>query len=160
MGGALTQLYALNNPHFLTGIVLVGTGAKLRVNPMVFNLLENDFEGYIEAVGNFMFHESASEEIIEASKHEVRKCPVQIIRRDFELCDKFDIMDRVSQIPLPTLILVGDADVMTPVKYSTYLKEKIESSVMHVLECAGHSVMLEQFGVFNELIANWVNEVD
>jgi pimeloyl-ACP methyl ester carboxylesterase len=159
MGGALTQLYALNHPENLKGIILVDTGAKLKVNPMVFNLLSNNFEGYIEAVGTFMFHEETSEEMIEASKHEVRKCPVQIIKRDFELCDKFDIMDRVSQIKLPTLILVGDADVMTPVKYSTYLKDKIEGSVLHVIEGAGHSVMLEKFGVFNEIIANWVNEM-
>ena len=159
MGGALAQLYALNHPEYLRGIILVGTGAKLRVNPMVFNLLDNDFDGYVEAVGNFMFHEETSEEMIEASKHEVRKCPPQIIHRDFELCDKFDIMDKVSQIKSPALILVGDSDVMTPVKYSTYLKDKIEGSVLHVIEGAGHSVMLEKFGVFNELIANWVNTI-
>ncbi|MGY5873793.1 MAG: alpha/beta hydrolase, partial [Candidatus Thorarchaeota archaeon] len=35
MGGALTQLYALNHTEYLRGIILVGTGAKLRVNPMV-----------------------------------------------------------------------------------------------------------------------------
>ena len=160
MGGALAQVYALNHQEYLSGIILVGTGAKLRVTPMVFNFLDNDFEGYVEAVGNFMFHEDTSEDMIEASKHEVRKCPVQIIRRDFELCDKFDIMDKVSQIKSPTLILVGDVDMMTPIKYSTFLKDKIEDSVMHVIESAGHSVMLEQFGVFNELIANWVNEID
>jgi pimeloyl-ACP methyl ester carboxylesterase len=160
MGGALTQLYALNHLECLRGIILVGTGAKLRVTPIVFNLLDNDFEGYVKAVGNFMFHEDASEEIIEASKHEVRKCPVQIIRRDFELCDKFDIMDRVEKIKSPTLIVVGDSDVMTPIKYSTYLKDKIEESVMHVIEDAGHSVMLERFGVFNELVANWVDSIN
>jgi pimeloyl-ACP methyl ester carboxylesterase len=159
MGGALAQLYALNHPEYLKGIILVGTGARLRVAPMVFNLLDNDFDGYVEAVGNFMFHEETSEEMIEASKHEVRKCPPQIIHRDFELCDKFDIMDKVSQIKSPTLILVGDADVMTPTKYSTYLKDKIEDSVLHVIERAGHSVMLEKFGVFNELIANWVKAI-
>jgi pimeloyl-ACP methyl ester carboxylesterase len=160
MGGALTQIYALNHPEYLSGIILIGTGAKLRVTPMVFNLLDNDFDGYVEAVGNFMFHEDTSEEMIDASKHEVRKCPPQIIRRDFELCDKFDIMDKVSQIKSPTLIIVGDADMMTPLKYSTYLKDKIEGSELHVIEGAGHSVMLEKFGVFNELIANWVNEID
>jgi pimeloyl-ACP methyl ester carboxylesterase len=160
MGGALTQLYALNHPEYLSGIILVGSGAKLRVNPMVFNLLDNDFEGYVEAVGTFMFHEDTSDEMIETSKHEVRKCPVQIIRRDFELCDKFDIMEKVDQIKTPTLILVGDADIMTPVKYSTYLKDKIEGSSLHVIEAAGHSVMLEKFGVFNELIANWVKAIN
>ncbi len=160
MGGALTQLYALNHPEYLRGIILVGTGARLRVTPVVFNLLENDFEGYVEAVGNFMFHEDTSEEVIEASRHEVRKCPAQIIHRDFALCDKFDIMDRVSEIKTPTLVLVGDADVMTPVKYASYLKDKIEDSVMHVIEGAGHAVMLEKFGVFNELVANWVQDIE
>ncbi|MFX1559853.1 MAG: alpha/beta fold hydrolase [Promethearchaeota archaeon] len=160
MGGALTQLYALNHPEHLRGIILIGTGARLRVTPIVFNLLENDFEGYVEAVGNFMFHEDTSEELIEASKQEVRKCPAKIIYRDFELCDKFDIMDKVKQIELPTLILVGESDAMTPVKYASYLKDQIEGSVMHVLEEAGHSVMLEQFGVFNELVANWVSDID
>jgi pimeloyl-ACP methyl ester carboxylesterase len=159
MGGALTQLYALAHPEILSGIILVGTGAKLRVTPIIFDLLENNFDGYVEAVGSFMFHENTSNEVIEASKHEVRKCPANIIGRDFELCDNFDIMGKVSQIELPTLILVGEEDVMTPIKYSTYLHEKIKGSVMHVIRTAGHSVMLEQFGRFNEYIADWVKSL-
>ncbi len=156
MGGALTQLYSLAHPENLSGIILVGTGAKLRVTPLVFDLLENNFDGYVEAIGSFMFHENTSNEVIEASKHEVRKCPANIISRDFELCDNFDIMDKVSQIGLPTLIIVGDGDAMTPIKYSTYLHEKIKGSVMHVIRTAGHSVMLEQFGIFNEYVTDWV----
>ena len=160
MGGALSQLYALANPENISGIILVGTGAKLRVTPIVFDLLENNFEGYVEAVGNFMFHENTSKEMIEASKHEVRKCPAPIINRDFELCDNFDIMDKVPTITLPTLILVGDSDVMTPVKYSTFLNDKIEGSVMHVIEGAGHSVMLEQSSQFNKHIIDWVRDLN
>lgn len=160
MGGALAQLYALNHSENISGIILVGTGAKLRVTPIVFNLLDNDFEGYVEAVGNFMFSEDTSDEMIEASKHEIRKCPVQIIRRDFELCDKFDIMDKVKEIKTPTIIIVGESDVMTPVKYSQYLKNEIEGSVLHVIEKAGHSVMLENFGIFNEIVANWVDGIN
>jgi len=158
MGGALTQLYALNHPDNISGIILVGTGAKLRVTPIVFNLLDNDFEGYVEAVGEFMFHKNTLEEMVEASKHEVRKCPIPIIRRDFELCDQFDIMDKVTQIKTPTLIIVGDKDVMTPVKYAQYLKDNIQGSIMHIIESAGHSVMLEQFTVFNQLVRDWVEK--
>ena len=156
MGGALTQLYALNHSENLCGIILVGTGARLRVSPIVFDLLDNDFEGYIKSLGHFMFHEDTSEEMIEASKHEVRKCPASIIRRDYDLCNNFDIMEKVSQIKLPTLIIVGEEDFMTPVKYSKYLHDKIEGSVIHVIKTGGHSVMLEQSGSFNRLIADWV----
>ncbi len=159
MGGALSQIYVLNHPENLSGIILVSTGAKLRVSPVVFDLLENDFEGYVEAVGSFMFHENTSNDMIEASKHEVRKCPPHIIVRDFELCDKFDIMDSVSKIKVPTLILVGNQDVMTPVKYSTYLQDKIEGSLLHVIESAGHSVMLEQSSIFNKYIEEWAKNL-
>jgi pimeloyl-ACP methyl ester carboxylesterase len=157
MGGALTQLYALNHPEHLSGIILVGTGARLRVSPVVFDMLDNDFEGYIKALGHFMFHEGTSEDMIEASKHEVRKCPTHVIQRDYELCDRFDIMEKVAKIKIPALILVGEEDSMTPVKYSKYLHDKIEGSVMHVIGAAAHSVMLEQSSSFNRFVAEWVN---
>jgi pimeloyl-ACP methyl ester carboxylesterase len=155
MGGALTQLYALRYPDELSGIVLIGTGARLKVNPLVFELLDNDFEGYIEALGTYMFHDSASEEMIDASKHEVRRCSPRIIRRDFEFCNEFDIMQEVSSIRLPTLIIVGAEDVMTPVKYAEYLHRNIERSSLEIIEEAGHMVMLEQDKAVNSAIASW-----
>ncbi|MFW9801479.1 MAG: alpha/beta fold hydrolase [Candidatus Thorarchaeota archaeon] len=155
MGGALTQLYALKNPDKLKGIILVGTGSRLRVNPMILNMLLNDFEGYVNAVGEIMFHGDADEDLREASRAEVRKCPASITHRDYKLCDEFDIMGRVNDITLPTLIIVGESDALTPVKYSQYMADRIKGSEMHVIPKAGHSVMLEQWEQFNDIIANW-----
>ncbi|TFG31350.1 alpha/beta hydrolase [Candidatus Thorarchaeota archaeon] len=157
MGGMLTQLYALENNDQIKGIILVSTGAKLRVMPTIFDMLENDFENYIEAVGNFMFHSGTSPEIIEASKVEVRKCRPDIISRDFRACDNFDMMDRVSELITPTLIIVGQEDLMTPVKYSQYLNNQIKDSTLKVIENAGHAVMLEQSRAFNNAIKEWLN---
>ncbi|MBD3404610.1 MAG: alpha/beta fold hydrolase [Candidatus Lokiarchaeota archaeon] len=157
MGGALTQFYAQRFATKLSGIILVGTGAKLRCNPMIFDLLRNNFDGYIEAVGEFMFHENTPLELIEASKREVRKCSPDVISRDFGMCDAFDIMDDVCSIKLPTLIIVGDSDVMTPVKYSQFLADKIPNTTMKIIEEAGHSVMLEQWEQFNDTIIEWIH---
>lgn len=156
MGGALTQLYALRHPEKLSGIILVGTGARLKVSPVVFELLDTNFEGYIEALGDFMFHQSATKELIESSQQEARKCPKHIIRRDFELCDHFDIMDRVSEIMIPTLIIVGNDDVMTPLKFSNYLHGRIKNSKLRTIKSAGHMVMLEQPLKVNSAIRNWI----
>jgi pimeloyl-ACP methyl ester carboxylesterase len=155
MGGALTQLYALRHPDRLAGIVLVGTGARLRVNPMILNMLLNDFDGYVNAVGEIMFHGDADESLRQASRVEVRKCPATITHRDYNLCNEFDIMDRMGDIKLPVLIIVGDSDALTPVKYSHYMADRIDGSEIHVIAKAGHSVMLEQWESFNEIIANW-----
>jgi pimeloyl-ACP methyl ester carboxylesterase len=159
MGGALAQLYALQNSDKLNGLVLVATGAKLRVANMVFDLLDTDFEGYLSAVEEFMFHKNTSKDLIEASVAEVRKCSVPVIRRDFELCNAFNIMDRQKEIQIPTLIIVGAQDMMTPVKYSQYLHSQIENSKLLVIENAGHMVMLEQSSKVNQEILSWANNL-
>jgi pimeloyl-ACP methyl ester carboxylesterase len=159
MGGALTQLFSLQYPKQIAGIILIGTGARLRVNPMVFEMLDSNFEEYIEALGTFMFHEGVSKEMINASKQEARKCQPKIIHRDFELCNLFDIMDTVSNISVPTLIIVGEDDVMTPVKYANYLHTNIKNSTMHIVKSAGHMVMLEQASQVNSIIGDWLKGV-
>ena len=159
MGGAITQLYALQHPEQVSGIILVGTGAKLRVASIVFDLLDNDFEAYLQALGDFMFHTNVSENMIEAAVLEVQKCPVHVIRRDWEYCDSFDIMERVSDIGVPTLIIVGADDLMTPPKYARYLHDKIEGAELKIIEKAGHSVMLEQPKVFNRAVIEWIEKI-
>jgi pimeloyl-ACP methyl ester carboxylesterase len=159
MGGALTQLFSIQHPKELGGIILIGTGARLRVNSMVFEMLDSNFEGYLDALGTFMFHVGVSEEMIAASRKEARKCPPHIIRRDFELCDNFDIMQSVSGISVPSLIIVGEDDVMTPVKYATFLHTNIQNSTIHIVKAAGHMVMLEQSSKVNSIITSWLKTI-
>ena len=159
MGGALAQLYALQHSDELSGLVLVATGAKLRVADMVFDLLDTDFEGYLDAVKEFMFHKNTSRDLIEASVVEVRKCPVPIIRRDYEMCNAFNVMDQLKEIRIPVLIIVGEQDMMTPVKYSQYLHGQLRNSKILVVENAGHSVMLEQSLKVNQGILSWASNL-
>ena len=159
MGGMLSQLFALRFPELISGIILIGTGARLRVAQFIFDALENNFDAYVEGAGNFMFDEHASEELRESSKKEIRKCKPAIIYRDFKACNEFDIMEKVSEISIPTLILVGEQDMMTPAKFSEYLHEKIPNSVLYKIKRAGHSVMLEQPGELNSKIAEWAKSV-
>jgi pimeloyl-ACP methyl ester carboxylesterase len=156
MGGMLAQLFALRYPDLISGIILVGTGARLRVASFIFEAIDNNFEEYVQGAGNFMFYEDTSKELIEASKKEIRNCKPSIIKRDFVACSEFDIMDKVSELSLPALIIVGEQDIMTPVKYSKYLRDNIPNSTMHVIEKAGHSVMLEQPREFNAYVKDWM----
>jgi pimeloyl-ACP methyl ester carboxylesterase len=160
MGGALTQQYALDHPGSLRGIILVGTGARLRCTPMIFHLLERDFEAYLDALSEFMFHSDTDPRIIDASRAEAARCKPEVISRDFGMCDKFDIMEEVNSIDVPALIIVGESDVMTPVKYSQYLADEIPHSELVVIPKAGHAVMLEQPNLVNDAIREWVMSLE
>ncbi|MHA1958997.1 MAG: alpha/beta fold hydrolase [Candidatus Thorarchaeota archaeon] len=159
MGGALTQLFTLKYPEKLKGIILVGTGARLRVTPVIFQLIDNNFEDYVQAFGEFLFHEETPPDMVESSLDEIRKGKPHVVRRDFEVCNAFDVMEEVHKIERPALIIVGEADVLTAPKYSKYLDEKLPNSELHIVEKAGHGVMLEKAASFNEIIANWVTRL-
>src|SRR4030043_964362 len=44
MGGAIVQTLALTHPEVIKGISLVGTGAKLKVLPLILNGIKTNFE--------------------------------------------------------------------------------------------------------------------
>jgi pimeloyl-ACP methyl ester carboxylesterase len=71
-------------------------------------------------------------------------------------CDRFDIMNEVEKIDLPTLVLCGAEDELTPVKYSQFLHSRIRHSKIEILPNAGHMVMMELPQTFNEKIRKFI----
>ncbi len=61
-------------------------------------------------------------------KAKYQKADPYIIHGDLSACDKFDVIDRIHEISVPTLILVGAEDFLTPVKYSKFLNDNIPGS--------------------------------
>jgi pimeloyl-ACP methyl ester carboxylesterase len=78
---------------------------------------------------------------------------------DFVACNNFDVRDRVSLIQAPSLIIVGDEDRLTPVKWSQFLKDKIPGSSLQVVARAGHMVMLEQPEEVNRSILTFLADL-
>jgi len=67
-----------------------------------------------------------------------------VTQGDFRACDAYDLGDQLDQIQTPTLILVGEQDKMTPLRFSEELAESISGAEMKVIPRAGHMVILEQ----------------
>ena len=82
-----------------------------------------------------------------------------VLLTDFTACDRFDVMEKLSDITLPVQIIVGEADVMTPVKYAKYMDEQLPSSQLHVIEKGTHMVFSEQPEAVNKLIQTFINNL-
>ena len=87
------------------------------------------------------------------------KTSPEVIYSDFEACDKFNVMSRLKEIKLPTLIICGLEDQVTPVKYSEYLKNNIPNSRLEIIANAGHMVMLEKPEELNERLEKFIKEL-
>ncbi|MEM2134692.1 MAG: alpha/beta hydrolase [Candidatus Jordarchaeaceae archaeon] len=158
LGGAICIQLALDYPELMRGLVLVGTGAKLGVLPTILEALKTNFRESVDlAIGSMAFAENADPKIVDLAKEECLKCNPKVAYSDFAACNKFDVRDRISEISVPTLIIVGSEDKLTPVKWSRYLNEKISKSSLKIVENAGHMVMIEQPEEFNRAIINFLN---
>jgi len=71
-----------------------------------------------------------------------------------------DQRDRVEQIRVPTLVLVGDQDLITPPELSNELVDLIPEARMQVIQGAGHLGNLEKAEEFNRMVGEFVREVD
>lgn len=87
------------------------------------------------------------------------ECPAEIMHGDFCACDEYNVMDRVSGIELPSLVLCGTDDVLTPPKYSEYLGENLLVASLEMIEDAGHMVMVEQPKRVGESIHRFVHSL-
>jgi pimeloyl-ACP methyl ester carboxylesterase len=157
MGGAIALLNAIEHPQNLKGVVLVGTGAKLGVLPSIREGLRARFDETVKSiVGPRQFAAGTNLEVIRFVTNEIMKCKGEIASADYEACNGFDVRQKLQTISIPTLIMVGEEDRMTPVTWSTYMKENIPKSKLVILKEASHLPMLEKPDEFNRHLNEFV----
>ncbi|MBL8062869.1 MAG: alpha/beta hydrolase [Anaerolineales bacterium] len=146
MGSAVALMLALKHPERVSALALVGGGAKLRVGPSILEAANNPatFESAVDMINTYSFHPDTPKEWLERSKQNMMQIDPAVLQGDFLACNQFDVIEQLPRLVHPTLILCGSMDVMTPPKFSRYLKDTLINSELHILKDAGHMVMLEQ----------------
>ncbi len=162
MGGAIALTLALDFPQRVLGLGLVGTGARLRVHPQILETTasEASFPEAIQIINDAEFGPAASPRLKELAARQMALIRPPVIHGDFLACNEFDVMQRLGEISVPALILCGTEDILTPMKYSEYLRDHIRNARLIVVPNAGHMAMLEQpeavadeIGAFADLIS-------
>jgi 3-oxoadipate enol-lactonase len=70
-----------------------------------------------------------------------------------------DTTESLKRIQIPTLILVGDQDQITPPSAALSLKKKIQAAQMHVIPMAGHLSNVENPAEFNQRLLSFIKEI-
>ena len=157
MGGAIALDYALRYPGDLAGLVLIGTGARLRVHPDYLNRCLNEAQWRAEAPA---YYQAINPELAPQLAARALQSGPMVEHNDLSACDRFDVMARVREIALPTLVIVGQDDVMTPVRYAEYLGRELPDAAVAVIPNSGHFVTLEQPAAVNAAIAGFLERLE
>ncbi|MBM3122848.1 MAG: alpha/beta hydrolase, partial [Chloroflexi bacterium] len=158
MGGALALSLALDAPERTAGIVLVGSGARLRVHPL---LLEAAASGglpteTLATLVSWWYSPNAPPRLQELAMRVLAATNMAVLHADLSACDGFDVMQRLGTIERPALVVVGEDDGMTPVKYARFLSENLPGARLEIIPAAGHMVMLEQPAAVERVLSDWL----
>jgi pimeloyl-ACP methyl ester carboxylesterase len=156
MGGAIALTIALSRPDLLAALVLVGSGARLAVSPQILDGLETAPAATLAMITRWAFAPGADPDLIVTAAKDLSGTPVSRTLADFRACNAFDLRERIGAIAVPTLVVCGAEDRMTPPKYSTFLAERIPGARLCIVPGAGHAVMSEAPDALSSAIAGFI----
>ena len=167
MGGYITLNAAKRFPDRFEALILCDTQCiadtpevkEKRLNTIAKIEAEGvaDFnEGFIKSV----FHKDSltdKKELVEEVRNVVFANSQHIIIQGLlALAVRTEACSTLDKIRIPTLIICGREDAVTPLKQSEYLKQHILGSTLEVIDNAGHVSNLEQPNEFNEHISEFL----
>lgn len=157
MGGGIAQVYAKRYPARLRALGLFATGARLRVRRDLLDGVLEDYPAFVDTMSSIAFGPEAPASL----RAEYRQSAMQVspltIRGDWEACDGFDNLHGLAEITLPTLIVAGAEDQLTPLRYSEYFHQHLPHSHLVVLPKIGHFVQLEAPEAVNQALADFLD---
>lgn len=159
-GSAVALQVAINSHPAIKGLVLIGSGSRLKVMPMILDNLAK-LVATKSDVPEIML--SANKDIQEPLRteinHAIKLNGVSALLNDFKACNEFDVSEYLKTIKIPTQIIVGEKDVMTPLKYAEYLNSNIKNSILSIVPNGSHMVFAEQPNDVNFIIKSFVDSL-
>lgn len=156
MGGAVLLQAVLKSPGLFGGLVLVATGARLPVNLRLLRGLEAEPEATLDRFLDLCFGPHAHPRTRAKFRQVARQLGPDLLRRDLEACSAFDVAARLGEVNLPTLVVCGDLDVMTPPSLSEELYRGIAGASLIVVPDTGHMVFLERRRLFRDSLQTFL----
>jgi len=159
IGAAISLACALKSGDRLAGIIPVGGGATMPVNPAILDGVKADPAAVIAMVSKLAVAKANRERLTGALAESLSRADPETLYGDFLACSRFDVKETVSRIRVPALIVCGDEDKMTPAPMSQYLKDRIPGAQLETIRGAGHYLMQENAEAFNAAIVRFVESI-
>lgn len=160
MGGAIVQELLITNPAMFTAGILINTGARLKVHPMVIESVTQNYTQFVQSMPAMSFAPGCGDTglaqcIIAISGQNSKEAAID----DFNACHHFDVMDKVTSISCPVLVFSAEHDISTPPKFGFWLAQNIPHARHVHVEKAGHLSPMEKPDAINDEIRSFIRNL-
>ncbi|MCS7297736.1 MAG: alpha/beta fold hydrolase [Bacteroidia bacterium] len=169
MGGFVGMRIAARRPDLLRSCVLLNTSADIEPRAFRFGLLNLiakifGLRPVVDTVIELMFGKSFLNDPSKAKlrlawrEHVLnnRRSITQAVRA---VLQRQRILEELSQISIPVLIIAGEEDLATPPHESEKIREKIPHALYYCLPHVGHLSTIEAPDIVNKYIETFLEEV-
>lgn len=150
LGGAVALEYALqeregNGTPELAGLVLVATGAKLRVRDEILRAVADAAELDLPAeLSPDAFEKDPDPAVVRQVELTRERTGARATLIDWEASNRFDRMRDLGDVRCPTLVVSGSEDRLTPEKYARYLAQNIPGAKLEMIYGGSHMCPVER----------------
>jgi pimeloyl-ACP methyl ester carboxylesterase len=159
LGAATSLTFAVRHGSLLAGIVPVGGGLKMPVNPAILEGLKTNPAPIYEMVVKFSFTRANRERFAKVIIEGLSKVDPLVFHGDLTACDRLDLAGTAGTIGVPTLVVCGAEDKMTPPSLSEAIRDAIPGARLALIPGAGHFVMMENPEAVNRALADFVESL-
>ena len=157
LGGAIAQQLLMEFPQSYSAGILMGTGVRMKVGPVIFETIEKDFDEFVELLCKLAASRKTDPEQILFFREELSRSNPHVVGADFRACDRFDAGAGLTSVGVPVLIITAEDDILTPAKYGDVLEDKIRRAQrVHIMD-AGHLMVLEKPEEINHAIIEFMD---
>jgi 3-oxoadipate enol-lactonase len=164
MGGYVALAFARKYPEKLRGLILADTKAeaddatgKANRDKMIAFAESHTSREVIDSVMPKMAGTPAAVEQVRALAS--KQSPAGIVNAVRAMRDRPDLTDVLPEIKVPTLVIVGSEDQLTPLLVAQSLAGRIAGARLEVIPDAGHISNLENPAAFNEALRKFLQSL-
>lgn len=171
MGGYVALAFARKYPQRLRGLLLndtkpepddaAGKAARDKMIADAGNLTgEKVFEGLLPKQLSDSTRQDRPEVVAEARRIAAAQPMAAIVAAQRAMRDRPDARPVLGSIRVPTLVVVGEHDPITPPAGAKAMAAAIPGSALHVIPTAAHLPNLETPIEFNAIVRSWLERVE
>jgi 3-oxoadipate enol-lactonase len=171
MGGVISQIVAVKYPHRVRSLTLVCTAC--RNHPWRQELLQTwaktaADKGMIEVgkeAAQWVMSPRSFRRLVPAFTWmgplaALRPRHSFVSQIDAILNTREDLVDQLSTISAPTMVIVGNQDILTPRGDSEEIAERIPNAELVVISGAAHGLMMEHSSTFNRILIEFLQRTE
>lgn len=164
-GGEISMLFAIKYPGSTRSLIV--SSAVSQIDPLLASmgamwtgeLDRSDPDGLFESSMALNFSEGwlkANSGAFEATRKKYHQMDLVAARELMRAFSQINFTQELKKITAPTLVIVGELDILKPRKYAEIIAREIPGAELVVIANAGHAVCLEQPGAFNSAVLGFV----